>query len=360
MSTHAVNIVEIESVEPHPDADALELTNIGGWQCVIRKGDFKPGDLAVYIEPDYVVPTTRPEFAFLDKKGLGRPHRLKAVKLRGAVSYGLLIPIPASLMEWLIENDTYKDEQGVEFHFNLVGRNVMEPLGIVRYEPAVNSRNGGFSKVAGPSPAGLMTVKFDLENLQKYHDVFEPGEYVYVTEKLHGANARFLHWEGEDWVGSRNQWSKTPDDGQSKSWWWTAFERYPGIAEYCRANPGHILYGEVYGDVQELKYGAKPGEVRFAAFAILDATTGTWLDYSDLRVRAAAVRIPLAPLLFEGPFDWTHVRSLAEEDSDAAKWSDSRASQLAEGIVIVPFKERQHRGLGRVALKHISQRYWLA
>lgn len=359
MSTHAVNVVEIESVEPHPDADALELTNIGGWQCVIRKGQFKPGDRAVYVEPDYVVPTSRPEFAFLDKKGAGRPHRLKAVKLRGAISYGLLIPIPASLMEWLVNNDTYTNEEGVKFHFNLVGRNVMEPLGIIRYEPAVNSRNGGFSKVAGPAPAGLVIPKFDLENMNKHHEVFEPGEYVYVTEKLHGANARFMHWEGEDWVGSRAQWSKQPDDGQNKSWWWTAFEKYPGIAEYCRANPGHILYGEVYGDVQELKYGTKPGTILFAAFALLDATTGKWLDYNDLRARCMATGIPLAPLVYEGPYDYTLVRSLAEEDSVATRWNDPDASQLSEGVVIVPLHERQEYRLGRVALKHISQRYWL-
>lgn len=339
MSTHAVNVVEIESVEPHPDADALELTNIGGWQCVIRKGQFKPGDLAVYIEPDYVVPTTRPEFAFLDKKGLGRPHRLKAVKLRGAVSYGLLIEVPADL------------------DHRVVGDNVMDDLGIVRYEPVMRFMTTANNAVAGP--VGLNISKFDLEPMNKHMDAFTPGEYVYVTEKLHGANARFCHWEGKDFVGSRQQWLEQPEPGDKQSWWWTAFEKYPGIADYCRANPGHILYGEVYGDVQELKYGTKPGTILFAAFALYDATTGKWLDYNDLRARCMAVGVPLAPLVYEGPYDWTLVRSFAEEDSVATRWNDPNAAQLSEGIVIVPLHERQEYRLGRVALKHISQRYWL-
>lgn len=357
MSTHSVNIIEIENVEPHQNADALELTVVEGWQCVVRKGQFKPGDLAIYIEPDYVVPTSRPEFAFLDKKKAGRPHRLKAVKLRGAISYGLLIEIPDSIKAWLDATPTYVNEEGVVCHHNIVGRNVMEPLGIVRYEPPMRFMTTANNAVAGP--VGLNISKFDLEPMNKHMDAFTPGEYVYVTEKLHGANARFCHWEGKDFVGSRQQWLEQPEPGDKPSWWWTAFEKYPGIADYCRANPGHILYGEVYGDVQELKYGTKPGTILFAAFALYDATTGKWLDYNDLRARCMAVGVPLAPLVYEGPYDWTLVRSFAEEDSVATRWNDPNAAQLSEGIVIVPLHERQEYRLGRVALKHISQRYWL-
>jgi len=54
MSTHEVKIVRIESINPHPNADSLELTNIWGYQCVIRKGAHKVGDLMAYIEPDYM------------------------------------------------------------------------------------------------------------------------------------------------------------------------------------------------------------------------------------------------------------------------------------------------------------------
>ena len=90
MSTHSVTIIAITAVLPHGNAERLEIVPIGGWQAVVKKGEFKVGDPTIYIEPDYTVPTARPEFAFLAKAGRER-HRLKAVRLRGILSYGLLI-----------------------------------------------------------------------------------------------------------------------------------------------------------------------------------------------------------------------------------------------------------------------------
>lgn len=339
MSTHSISVVEIAEVLPHPNADALELTHIGGWQCVIAKGQFKPNDKAIYVEPDYVVPTSRPEFAFLDKKSRGLPHRLKAVRLRGEISFGLLIPMPEHL-------------SGAP-----VGANVMEELGIVRYEPPVSGRGGNFSRPAGPAPT-IPVPKFDLENVERYEHLFDHGEYVYVTEKLHGTNARFMYWDDKVWVGSRNQWSNEPDDGDKKSWWWTTYLKYPEIDAYIKANPGHVLYGEIYGDVQELKYGMKQGELRFAAFGIYDATTGKWFDYNDLRARCDSLGIERAPLVYEGSYHMGKIREIAEEDSKAAELRGHK--QMSEGVVIIPQQERINPRHGRVALKYISRRYWLS
>jgi RNA ligase (TIGR02306 family) len=335
MSTHAVRIIRIAQVLSHNNADALEIIPVGGWQAVVQKGTFKVGDLAVYIEPDYVVPTGRPEFAFLDRKSTGKPHRLKAVRLRGELSMGLLIPVPDFLAP-------YQE-----------GEDVMERLDIVRYEPPVRFMRTPGDIVHGPH---IPAQKFDLENIQNYGDYIVPGEYVCMTEKLHGANARFVMWEGELFVGSRNQWLKCPEGENAKTnWWWQCYWNYKGIGEYLMANPGHVLYGEAYGDVQDLKYGAKQGEVRFAAFAIQNTLTREWLDYNDLRTRMMTVDVPLAPLIYEGPYHPALLEK-AEEDSVAALPS----KQLSEGLVIVPAKERTERNVGRVAFKYVSKRYWLS
>lgn len=34
-------------IVPHPDADRLEVAQVGGWECVVPKGEFCNGDLAV-------------------------------------------------------------------------------------------------------------------------------------------------------------------------------------------------------------------------------------------------------------------------------------------------------------------------
>ena len=37
------------TIEPHPDADKLEVATVKGYNCVVGKDQLKTGDLAVYI-----------------------------------------------------------------------------------------------------------------------------------------------------------------------------------------------------------------------------------------------------------------------------------------------------------------------
>jgi len=46
-------VKEISSI---PDSDFLELTHVMGWQCVVKKGEFKAGDMGVYYEVDSFLP----------------------------------------------------------------------------------------------------------------------------------------------------------------------------------------------------------------------------------------------------------------------------------------------------------------
>lgn len=62
-------VVNIDAIEPIVGSDNCEAAIVGGWRVMVRKGTFKPGDLAVYFEIDSKVDTTRPEFTFLESKG---------------------------------------------------------------------------------------------------------------------------------------------------------------------------------------------------------------------------------------------------------------------------------------------------
>lgn len=325
MSTHAVNIIEIGAVKPHDNAERLEIVPVGGWQAVVKKGQFKSGDRAVYIQPDYTVPTARPEFSFLARDGKAR-HRLKAVRLRGVLSYGLLIPVPAEL---------YAQD---------VGSDVMSALEIERYEPPVVM--AGADELPPEQCPGVYSSKFDVESLANFQDVIADGEPVLVTEKIHGANARYL-FDGETFfMGSRSRWLK-PDVAHH---WKRAADADPRIEAWCRAHSGVVLYGEVYGAVQSLKYGQKPGGVAFVAFAA--SNKGEWLDTITLLDDET---LPTPPLVYRGPFNRADVLPLAEGDSRVAGAPDGH---MMEGLVIVPERERRHDKIGRVALKHISNRYW--
>lgn len=340
MSTHSVSVIEIGSILPHANAERLELVPIGDWQAVTRKGQFKPGDKAIYIEPDYVVPLERPEFAFL-KKDQREKHRLKAVRLRGVLSYGLLIELPEGC----------EDAQ--------VGDDVMEMLGIERYEPKVHT-----STTAAPLDTSFWpktyTPAFDLENLQNLGDVLEHGEEVLITEKVDGANARYLFLDGEFYIGSRNRWLKWQEDTINPasgepyppSVWKTAADRYPQIEAWCRENPGTTLFGEVFGKVQSLMYG-RPEEVDFVAFAALHGEH--WLSWPAVMKTLRAAQIPTAPVIYIGPYDRKIAEALAEHDSSVP---GAPAGHMREGVVITPALERLDSKHRRVSLKLISNRFW--
>jgi RNA ligase (TIGR02306 family) len=333
LSTHAVNIVEIESMEDHPNADRLGIVKIGGWTCVVAKGQFKPGDRAVYIEPDYVVPTNRPEFEFLKKGREDRTeHRMKAVRLRGQLSFGLLIPVPA-------------DVSGQP-----TGSNVMEVLNIRRYDPPVQVQAGGFDDALPEADwPQVYAPKFDVEDLRKHDEIFTPGELVIVTEKIHGGNCRVVSKNGILYIGSRGRWLKL----DVKTLWTRALANTPNLAEWCAENDGTVLYGEVYGPVQELKYGLV--EPQFAAFAAV--RNDKWIDQGCLHASLGEYNVPYAPVLYVGPYDRDFIAGLAEDDSNIPT---APKGHMMEGVVIVPQTERRHENLstGRVALKLISNRYW--
>lgn len=329
MSTHAVNIVEIDNVLPHPNANRLEIVPIGQWQAIVKKGEFSKGDRAVYIEPDYMVPTDRPEFSFLAKPDRDK-HRLKAVRLRGELSFGLLIPVPAELAE------------------RAVGDNVMDEMGIQRWEPVVKiTMADELSQEKYPS---TYAPKFDIESLERFPHVIIDDEHVIVTEKIHGANARYTMIDGEFYMGSRNRWLQ-PDGNHI---WARAIDNLPGVKEWCQDNEGSVLYGEAFGNVQSLKYGRNKGEVSFAGFAACSG--GLWIDQKNLFHQLSDYGVPHAPILYEGPLDIETIKTLAEQDSVIS----TEAGHMMEGVVICPQRERWHASVGRVALKHISNRYWLS
>lgn len=323
MSTHEIPVVRITEILKHENADTLAITKVFGWTCCIGKDQFKVGDLAVYIPPDYICPTDRPEFAFLAKEGKTE-SRIKVKKLRGVISQGLILKAPDCFNE---------------------GDNAMEYYGIKRYEPPLGLQ---FETDNVPDPAGLFAPKYDVESLNRYIELFTPGEDVVATEKIHGASARFTFTNGIYYVGSRTNWKAE----NVKSPWWVASKLNPWIEEWCRNHPDYILYGEIFGQVQELKYGAARDQINFAVFDIL--YKNDWLSYDECQ--AIGEGLTFVPFVYRGPFDLPKLQAFAEENS---RWPAAK-DQLSEGVVIKPVVERTSLEIGRVKLKLVSNRYMMS
>ena len=322
LSTHKVEVVRVK-LRPHPNADTLSIVDVfDGFPCIVRTSDWKDGDLAAYIPPDSVVDVTRPEFAWLGG-GTKTRHHVKTVKLRGALSYGLLMPAPP----------------GAE-----LGDDVSEIYGVVHYEPEMHL--GTKEGEAILAPVLLRSVpKYDIDALRRHRHVFEPGEPVVVTEKIHGANSRYSCHAGEMWCGSRGEWKKK----DVLNLYWRALT--PEMEAFCQSSPGTILYGEVYGQVQDLHYGLK-NRVAFRAFDVLDTSLGEYLPEHCMRDMLTAIGVPVVPLLEEMPFDFDAVCELAEGPSTVPG-----ADHVREGCVVRPVKERWHQTIGRVILKVVGSGY---
>ena len=315
MSEFHVEVVRIGAVSKHENADALEITQVhGGYPCIIKSGSFREGDLAVYVPVDALVQTSRSEFAFLGSRPL---ERIRAKKLRGVFSMGLLVPAPPGAAE---------------------GDDVREALGVEKWEPAIDL---GTSALAEPPPEGPPIPIYDLEGLRKLRGLLVEGEEVVITEKIHGCNARFFHDGTRLWAGSRNNWKREDED---KLWWPVA----RSLEERLKCLPsGYVIYGEVFGQVQDLKYGQ--AAAAFRAFDILDRRTGHFLDADTFREICAIVRIDAVPELYRGPWSES-LMSLAEGES-------TLAAHVREGFVVRPVVERVHPRHGRVVLKMVGEGY---
>lgn len=318
MSTHAINVYKLKEILPHPMADNLQIVQIEGWTCCIRKDQFRSGQLVAYVPPDYVVDTNRPEFAFLadNKNNL---IRIKVRKLRQVVSQGLVIPAPEGASE---------------------GDNVIDQLGITRWEPLEPAETRG-ECTKGPN---LVAPKYDLENYQNYRDLIIEGEEVILTEKIHGANLRAVYHNGTQYMGSRTEWKA---DSESNLWW-IAYRQNPWLKDFCEKNPDIIVYGEVYGRVGGFNYNLPKNKYGIAVFDLYK--DGKFMDY-DEAVQLGS-QLQWAPVLHRGTFSATKAAELAEGQTVLGN-----GQHIKEGIVLGLPKERLDLKIGRVKLKLVSNEY---
>lgn len=323
-SEHDVKVVQLGPIEKHPDADSLGIVDIEGKPVIVRLDDWHEGDVGVYVPVDSLVPADHPTFAFLAARSKPNSEgriRVKAVRLRGIFSMGLLVPPPIRL--------DYE-----------VGDVVGEMLNITVYEPPETFSSSNVKRDPGFLPV------YDIESVRKWgRRVLTEGEEVVLTEKIHGANARYAFYNDQFWAASRTTFKKeTPGDP-----WWEAAIR-SGLPGKLAAAPGYAVYGEVFGQVQDLKYGQSG--VTFRAFDVYDIEAKRWLDYAAFDELCQDLDIPTVPVLYRGP--WSEdLYSLAEGKSTLYE------GHCREGWVLRPVVERYERSLGRVILKLAGQDYLL-
>ncbi|MET9119709.1 RNA ligase (ATP) [Streptomyces sp. NPDC004528] len=345
MSTLRVT-AEVLTVHEHPNADALELAQVGLYRAVVPKGAYRTGETALYIPEQSVLPAGLIEELGLTGRLAGSSSdRVRAVRLRGELSQGIVCR-PRALAE--VDLDRAAAE----------GTDFAPALGIVKWVPPIPPTMSGEIEAA---PELLPWV--DIENIQRYPDIFAPGEPVVLTEKLHGSACLVTHLadEGRTYVSSKGFGAKSLALKEDpRNLYWRAVHGH-GVARVAARLAERLgarrvgIFGEVYGaGVQDLSYGAD-GRRESLGYAVFDVSAEIdgevrWLDAAAL----LEGELPLVPRLYEGPYAIDRVL----ETASGRETVSGRGLHLREGVVIRPAAERHSPVTGgRAIAKAVSPAY---
>jgi len=202
----------IKSIEPIEGADFIEIAKVDGWQCIVKKGEFEVGHLAVYFEIDSFLPIEE-KYEFLRKSSYKKTtdgtegFRLRTMKMRKQLSQGLLLPV--GLFLGMINRVMGIDPgiEGVVYNkADVVGEDVTSILNVTKWDPPIPANLGG--KVEGRKPHFF--PKTDEERIQNLPKILNtvPGSATDLqyeaTEKIDGTSLSFYRFNGEMGVCSRN------------------------------------------------------------------------------------------------------------------------------------------------------------
>lgn len=328
------SVQKISDIQPIENADKIELAKVGGWQCVVNKGDHTIGDLVVFCEVDSWIPHELAPFLCKGRdprefEGI-KGERLRSIKLRGCLSQGLVLSVG------LLPEGTYE-----------LGQDVSEILGINKWERPIPAELAGTIKGAYPS----QTVKTDQERVQNLSDKLPEylNGFFEVTEKIEGSSCQFGLIDGEFLVCSRNCNLLETDSNAM----WRQVRRYQ-VEEKLRARglDNLMIQSEIIGEgIQGNHYGIKGQDI--VVFDVYDTSKQKFFGYAD-RVRLThelgLARAPVVECNFlNNMASGDLVKSLLERADGHSKLNPEK---LREGLVFKSFD-------GKISFKAVSNKYLL-
>lgn len=340
---------ECLTIHPHGNADALELAQVGLYRAVVGKGQFRSGEWALYIPEGSLLPDDLiGELGLTGKLAGSDKNRVKAVRLRGELSQGIVCRPRA-----------VDDVDLAAAH--AADRDFAEELGVTKWVPPVPVHMAG-AMAAAPD----LIPWIDIEDIKRYPDIFQAGEQVVATEKVHGTACLFTLAGGEPFVSSKGFGAKRlailRDPGNL---YWRAIEAYD-VPAAARALAGRFgadrigIFGEVFGrGVQDLAYGVdgrapRPGYAVFDIAVHADDGTVRWLHPDELAEALAETGLAAVPELYRGPYDEAALLELASGRETVS----GRAEHLREGLVVRSATGRYSTvTAGRAIAKFVSPAY---
>lgn len=291
-------VAKIDEIKEIPGADNIEQGFIGGWNCIIRKGEYKAGDLVVVATTDAVIPQEMSD-AMEVTNYLRKGSRVKTVKLRGVYSECLIIPLKFI---------PYKGKPNEYYE----GRDMMKELNIFKYEPPVKQIQLASGRKIRYQDNPNFLVYYKFPNMKNVTGMFTEDDDVQITRKIHGTNARYgivkknklSFWDkvkkflrlADSWieyefvVGSHNVekgsdsqgfydtnvWYEIADLYDIKNKLWNYVKKYGDGRPSDWPGSGVVIYGEIYGEGIQKGYDYGLDHIRFSGFDVIE--DGKYLD----------------------------------------------------------------------------------
>ena len=275
-------VAKINEVKAIEGADNIEQAVIGGWNTIVKKGTHQAGQLVIVATTDAVIPLELSD-KFNVTSYLRKGQRVRSVKLKGVYSECLVIPITP----------------GHEINYS-EGQDMMEKLGIVKYEPPVKQIQLASGRKIKWKDNQNFHIYYKFPNLKNVDGMFTEEDMVQITRKIHGTNARYgivkkgklTFWDkvrkffrlADEWIdyeyiygshncekGSDSQgfystdvWRTVAEEYKIKEKLWTMVKMYG--AKYI--GEGVIVYGEIYGAGIQKNYTYGLEEIQFVGFDV--------------------------------------------------------------------------------------------
>jgi RNA ligase (TIGR02306 family) len=340
----------------HPNADALMLGRVGSYQVVVQKGLYNDGDEVIFA-PEKSVLTGQLKTEY--EKYLSGPNkdRVKAVRLRGEISSGIIIP------NSLVPN----------FDQISLDEDVAELLGITKYEPPIPDQLAGKVKSFDMPFIG----HHDCEHAGVYVNELIDGERVIITEKLHGSQFILAHnlETGETIVSSKGQLKKglVLEDAEGNSYWEAA--KNDGLVDKIKSNWSGMGIIQVFGEVVPIQSGYSYGQTKPTARLFDIRFNGDSIPYDMV---PEVFKTMWVPVIFDGtltldkkevvvysdPEKGIHKTKidylLPKEVVDLCKGMElvsGKTLHIREGVVLRPYIDRKAIDGTLLRLKIINPAY---
>lgn len=272
------SVRSVKAVTPIPGSDFLETAHVMGWQCVVKKGEFKPGDMGVYFEVDSFLPEDeRYEFlrtsSFRDNADNGKGFRIRTMKMRGQLSQGLLLPLAR-----------FPELAGMH-----EGDDATEKLGVKKWYVPETASDGG--TIIGERPYGIPAS--DEIRIQSATELLDElrGKPYYITTKMDGTSGIVYFIDGKIGCCSRNKEIKDEEGAL----YWTPVYRYGLKEKLPRYGKNIVLTGEICGPGIQ-KNRLRLADVQWYVFDVKDWDTGRYVSCDEALEICAGLGLQIVPL----------------------------------------------------------------